>query len=377
MGEGRPLSHLSTIDESISANALTAPGRGALNPARLEEHLCSTAKRLKKLDVRFGDCVASVLPEGPDAVTARHAVTVRAHADYSRIDESLSREEYDALLLRIDPKLLLMHPGDHPVRDAARSLGIQVANVLRHFEAGVFTLEAAVAPYRTAHAPHPTPAWKDRSASVPLVLIAPGLAYRRLASRLDASHPVISITPPSLEHLPPPHTIEHVAAECVRVLRRYRPQGPYALAGWRSEGLVAVEMARLLEEEGEQVAFVAMLDASELFLPATGLFRRAILAALKLLKRRSTPGCPFMAEALRQYRPHAWYGRILHIYPSVKPSLFSPRPRFEWRSLAPQGVLSYSSQGEILAEPGMQTVAGILAAELARVPRESAPGLER
>jgi Thioesterase domain len=356
------------MEDSISVESINAPGRGALNQARLDEHLQSTCKRLKQLGVRFGDSVASVLPEGPDAITARLAVTAFSHANYSILEASRSREQYESLLLEIDPKLLLMHPGEHPSRDAARSLGIPVANVLRHFEAGVFTLEAAVAPARATEVP---PAWKNRTNAVPLVLIAPGLAYRRLAKRLDARHPVIGITPPSLEHLPPPHTIQHVAAECVRVLRRFRPQGPYALAGWRTEGLVALEMARLLEEEGERVAFVAMLDASELFHAPVSRFRRAMYAALRVFRKKHTPGCPFMAEALRQYCPRPWFGKILNIRPFGESHSLHLNPRFEWRDIAPQGVESHQAPGEILAEPGMQTVAAILAAELARVPKES------
>jgi hypothetical protein len=375
MGEGQSLSNFSTMEDSISVETIHAPGRGDLSAARLEEHLQSTFKRLKQLGVRFGDSVASVLPEGSDAITARHAVTASSHAIYTPLEPTRSREQYESLLLEIDPKLLLMHPGEHPSRDAARSLGIPVANVLRHFEAGVFTLEAAVAPPRVTEVP---PAWKNRANAVPLVLIAPGLAYRRLANRLDARHPVVGITPPSLEHLPPPHTIQHVAAECVRVLRRFRPQGPYALAGWRTEGLVALEMARLLEEEGERVAFVAMLDASELFHPPVSMFHmfhRAFYASLRVFRKKHPPACPFMAEALRQYRPQPWYGKILNIRPAKESYPFQQNPRFDWRDVAPQGVESYQAPGEILAEPGMQTVAGILAAELARVPKESAPSL--
>ncbi len=322
---------------------------------------------MKKLGVRCDDFVACILPEGPDAATLRLVVSNRLHANYAPLDPTLSRERYESLLLEIDPKLLLMHPGEHPARHAARGLGIPIANVLRHFEAGVFTLESAVT---VPKPPDTTPSWKNRGAA-PLVLIAPGLAYRRLANRLDAHHPVIGITPPSLEHLPPPPTIEHVAAECVRVLRRFRPHGPYALAGWRAEGLVAVEMARLLEQEGERVAFVALLDASELFSPPLGPFRRAFFRCLAYLRKNQPRASTFMAEALDHYQPHPWYGKILHIRPERDAAHLLPR--FEWSRLAPQGISSHRVPGDILTEPGMQTVAAILAGELARVQQDSVP----
>ena len=338
----------------ISVDEITAPGRGGVSSSRLEEHLHATVKRLKKLGVRHGVCVASVLPDGPDAITA--AMTVKlAQADFVPLARRASLEQYQSLLLRTDAKLLLLHSGPHPAREAARSLGIPIANVLRHFEAGIFTLEVDIAPPRAAE-PH-LPAWKNHPRGVPVVLIAPGPAYRHLANRLDAVNPVVGITPPSLDHLPLPHTIEHIAAECVRILRRYRPQGPYALAGLRVDSLVALEMARLLEEQGEKVAFVAMLEASSVFHTPLGFLLRAFFSATKRL-RKSAPPSDFMADALRQYRPRPWFGKILHVRTSGQPdSTHGSGSNVEWRDIAPHGFSSYEA-------PDAQTVATILAAEL-------------
>jgi thioesterase domain-containing protein len=44
-------------------------------------------------------------------------------------------------------------------------------------------------------------------------------------------------------------------------IRRMQPDGPYRLAGWSMGGMVASEMARRLEESGEEVALLALLDA--------------------------------------------------------------------------------------------------------------------
>ncbi len=351
------MSQLSSIDE---ISAIRAPGRGDLTPSRLEEHLHATVKRLKKLGIRPGAKIASVLPAGPDTTTAEMTANL-ALANFIPLAPRASSEIYQALLVKTQPKLLLLPSGPHPARAAAHSLGIPIANVLRHFEAGVFTLEAdtwAASTHRWTPTP-PAPTWKNRGTGVPLVLIAPGPAYRRLANRLDAVNPVVGITPPSLEHLPLPHTFEHIAAECVRILRRYRPQGPYALAGWRIDGLVALEMARLLEEEGEKVVFVAMLDASALFNAPQPLWQKFT----DLLRKKRTPPCAFMAEALRQYRARPWFGKVLHLHPSVQSDPVY-EPRLDWRSIAPQGVASYTAPAEMLAEPNVQIVATILAAEL-------------
>jgi hypothetical protein len=358
------LPRISTAEELIPLESITAPGRGDLAPARLAEHLQLTVKRLKKIGIKGGDCVASLLPEGPDAKTFRLALASFPDAKFAAVDPCADLE---SLLLKIQPKLLLLHPGEHSARAVAFRLGISVANVLRHFEAGVFTLEAAASPPPAGEvpplrSPSRIPSWKKRG--TPLVLIAPGLAYRRLANRLDASNPVIGITPPSLELLPLPHTIEHVAAECVRMLRRYRAHGPYALAGWRTESLVALEMARLLEEEGEKVVFVALLDASSLFQSPSGRIRRAFVSLKGFLRNEPKPSCEFMAEALRQYRPQPWYGKILHIRTYAEPS--ERHARFEWRDIAPHGLAEFKAPAEMLAEPNVQTVAEILASHLVR-----------
>jgi thioesterase domain-containing protein len=188
------------------------------------------------------------------------------------------------------------------------------------------------------------------------------MAYRRLAQRLESRSPLIGITPPSLEHLAAPHTIEHVASECVRMLERYRPNGPYAFAGWRSEGLVALEMARILEERGEKVAFVALLDAAELF-SAGGMLGRL----WRSFGRKAEPSsCEYMADALRRYKPRPWAGKILHVRAGAEKR--SGQAWFEWRDIAPQGVASFEAPAEMFAEPNVATVAGILATALGHIP---------
>ncbi|MFI0479566.1 AMP-binding protein, partial [Actinomadura sp. 9N215] len=56
-------------------------------------------------------------------------------------------------------------------------------------------------------------------------------------------------------------TVEEIAAHYVARIRRAVPRGPYRLAGWSFGGNVAFEMARLLEDDGEQVAFLGLVDA--------------------------------------------------------------------------------------------------------------------
>lgn len=353
------MSHLAILDITIAGSGLSAPGRSEANAMRLKEHLLSTAKRFRKLGVDPGTTIASALPDGPDSKTAVIAAKF-ALADFVPLVTQASSEQYRAMLLRTGSKLLLLHAGAHPAREAAHSLGIPVANVLRHFEAGIFTLEtdfAQISPQRPS-----TPAWKNRS--VPLVLIAPGPAYRRLASRLDRTNPVIGITPPSLDQLTRPHTIEHIAAECVRMLRSSRPKGPYAIAGWRADALVAVEMARLLEEAGEKIPFVAMLDAESLF-SSRGL--RLIRSAASLFRARISNAPDPMADALREYNPKPWFGKILRLRSNESCTGIPGCPRLDWRQIAPHGVACYRTPSGMLAEPTVEIVAAIFASELVQV----------
>jgi hypothetical protein len=135
------------------------------------------------------------------------------------------------------------------------------------------------------------------------------------------------------------------------MLRGFRPSGPYALAGWKTDSLVALEMARLLEEQGEKVTLVALLDAS-------GLLHKSGIATafLSLFRPKLAPPLDFMADALRRYHPRPWFGKIVHLGPSG--------PSSQWRLIAPHGIASFPTPSEMLAEPNVQIVATILSAEL-------------
>jgi thioesterase domain-containing protein len=52
-----------------------------------------------------------------------------------------------------------------------------------------------------------------------------------------------------------------MAGDYLREMRAVQPAGPYFLGGWSMGGVVAFEMARQLEAEGERVALLALFDA--------------------------------------------------------------------------------------------------------------------
>ena len=55
-----------------------------------------------------------------------------------------------------------------------------------------------------------------------------------------------------------------MAADYVEEVRRVQPEGPYQLVGLCFAGVLAFEIARRLEELGEEAALVAVIDASPL-----------------------------------------------------------------------------------------------------------------
>jgi thioesterase domain-containing protein len=96
----------------------------------------------------------------------------------------------------------------------------------------------------------------------PLFLVHPAggtaFGYRELADALGGEHPVYGLDAPDTYE---GHSVSSMAASYVRAMRSVQPEGPYFLGGWSLGGLIAFEMARQLEESGQAVGLLALLDA--------------------------------------------------------------------------------------------------------------------
>ncbi|MDB4906555.1 MAG: non-ribosomal peptide synthetase [Gemmatimonadetes bacterium] len=87
------------------------------------------------------------------------------------------------------------------------------------------------------------------------------LIYRALAAQLPPDLPVYALQASGLDGSTQAlDRVEHMAALYVQHVRDVQQHGPYRLGGSSVGGSVALEMARLLEESGEQVSLVALLD---------------------------------------------------------------------------------------------------------------------
>ncbi|HEX7243927.1 MAG TPA: alpha/beta fold hydrolase, partial [Longimicrobiaceae bacterium] len=88
------------------------------------------------------------------------------------------------------------------------------------------------------------------------------VSFAALARHLGPRQPVFGLQSRGLEGEEPPHArVEDMAADYLAQLRAVQGEGPYRLGGWSMGGLVAFEMARLLEAVGEEVDLVALLDS--------------------------------------------------------------------------------------------------------------------
>lgn len=104
----------------------------------------------------------------------------------------------------------------------------------------------------------------------PLYLVHPvsGIAfcYADFAKGLDAQQPLYGLQAQGLQEGEEPFgSLEEMAAHYVSGIRTVQPEGPYLLGGWSLGGVVAFEMARQLQEQGESVTGLVMIDS---FVPA-------------------------------------------------------------------------------------------------------------
>ena len=85
--------------------------------------------------------------------------------------------------------------------------------------------------------------------------------YLELAHHLGSDRSFYGLQPLGLDGKHPPLTqIEAIAAYYIRAIQTLQPQGPYFIGGWSFGGLVAFEMAQQLNEAGQQIGLLAILD---------------------------------------------------------------------------------------------------------------------
>jgi len=89
-----------------------------------------------------------------------------------------------------------------------------------------------------------------------------GADIRRLSRELGPEQPLFGINLESedLAWLAPFCPMEEIARRLVASLQAFQPEGPYVLGGYSAQGLLALEAARQLREQGQKIAALLLLD---------------------------------------------------------------------------------------------------------------------
>ncbi|MEM8686741.1 MAG: amino acid adenylation domain-containing protein [Pseudomonadota bacterium] len=148
------------------------------------------------------------------------------------------------------------------------------------------TVEALARTINQARAFRPSTALvslRTEGSEPPLFLIhgAGGLAFTvfELGQAVEGDFPVFAVQDPACDLATEPlRTVPAMATALIAQIRTAQPQGPYRLCGHSFGGLLAYEMALQLEQEGQTVSFVGLIDTPTPPLSSTG---RGVLPALR------------------------------------------------------------------------------------------------
>jgi len=129
--------------------------------------------------------------------------------------------------------------------------------------------KSAPSPARTLHSL--VPILRGDESRRPLFLVPGGwggeiefLAYGQLKMYLGADQPLYGLRARGADGEEEPHgTVAEMAAAYVAEIRTLQPRGPYAIAGECIGGILAYEMARLIEAQGETVDPLILLDTEQ------------------------------------------------------------------------------------------------------------------
>ncbi len=87
------------------------------------------------------------------------------------------------------------------------------------------------------------------------------LGYIALGRYLSPDQPLYALQAPGVEGQRQPYTeIPELATHYIEALQAFQPSGPYFLAGHSFGGLVAFEMAQQLQQQGQEVGLLAIMD---------------------------------------------------------------------------------------------------------------------
>ncbi|MBL1108827.1 AMP-binding protein [Streptomyces sp. 5-8] len=206
-------------------------------------------------------------------------------------------------------------------------------------------------------------ALRPRGEGVPLFCVHPAggevTGFRHLAAGTELQRPLYALRSPSAaldeqgQEEAAHYTVEALAARYLAAVRTVAPTGPYLLLGWSMGGLVAFEMARLLEQQGERPGMLFLVESY----PADRLSERddsedqeepglyggpheAATAAERLhleLRRRTNRA---HLRAARAYRPAPYAGPVTLVQADKQDPDLLAAATHAWTSVCAPGQLT-------------------------------------
>ena len=263
---------------------------------------------------------------------------------------------------------------------------------------------------------------QPHGARPPLYVVGSFNAFVPLAQRLGPDQPVLGVAVPDELKLQIPYRLEELAASQVDSILEAQANGPYFLAGFSAEGVLAYEVAQQLAAKGHPVELLVMIDSAcpsvhdpfvlrmmrnarihaghvasgglqQLRYTATGIWRRFSLRMkihgwrlgrpIGIPISRPSPREPMdviLANVIasRAYVPRPYAGRVL-LFKRTEELIGRYRLQDNgWRRVVRGGLEVVNVAGghlALLAEPGVARVATELAAAM-RAPNEARTNLE-
>ena len=187
-----------------------------------------------------------------------------------------------------------------------------------------------------------------------------GDVYYALADKIGGECSFSVIEPFNLYN---PHCaidgIKGIAAKYIEILRRHQPRGPYFLGGWCYGGVVAHEMACQLQEQGETVERLVMLDSHAVADPESRRLFKTMASGTKDEYYETSPlfadlrsqgllgsviaNSKRVARNLAEHYPSVFNGPVLYFKPQVTPAGLGGESLQYWQEMMKHRAGGYES----------------------------------
>ena len=154
-------------------------------------------------------------------------------------------------------------------------------DLARAAEAGKAALPPATDPHIVPIQPHGT--------ARPIFVISQSMIFRTLAGEMGPDQPVYALQMLEEETAAASTSFDDLIDFYLRLIRQVQPTGPYRIAGWCVSGWIAYGLARRLEQEGDSIELLLILDvwAPHYWYDQRRLRRRMMLGVYRVQRLRS------------------------------------------------------------------------------------------